>query len=93
MKDYNLIPNTPKGFQQITTVSSSTALTVPDDTEFAFIQCTGQPVRWRDDGTAPTATIGMTLAVGDTLLYTGNLHQLRFIETAASAVLNISYYR
>jgi len=49
-------------------------------------------VRWRDDGTAPTASVGMPLPAGTILSYDGDLSRIRFIETAASAALNISYY-
>lgn len=80
------------GYQQITDLSSSTTLTVPSGSTLAVIQCTAQNVRWRDDGTAPTATVGMQLAPGDYFFYTGELSNIRFIEEAASAVLNISYF-
>ena len=46
----------------------------------------------RDDGTAPTASVGMPLAVGVPLQYDGDLTGIKFIEQAASAKLNISYY-
>jgi hypothetical protein len=49
-------------------------------------------VRWRDDGTAPTASIGMPLAIGVSLSYDGDLKAIRFIEVLASANLNVSYY-
>lgn len=81
-----------KGYQQITSLSSATALTVPTGADRALIQATTQNVRWRSDGTNPTATIGMQLAAGDSLFYTGNLAALKFIEETASAVLNITYY-
>ena len=82
-----------KGFQQITVLTSSTALTVPAGARYAVIQCTGQPVRYRDDGTAPTATIGSRiLTTSDGLWYTAKLARLRFIEESATAVLNVSYY-
>ena len=51
-----------------------------------------QAVRWRDDGTDPTGSIGMPLAVGVSLIYDGDLTKIRFIEQAASAKLNISYF-
>lgn len=82
----------PLGYQQITSLSSSTALTVPRGAIVALIQPETQAVRWRDDGTAPTASVGMPLAVGETLPYTGYLENLRFIEQVASAKLNIAYY-
>jgi hypothetical protein len=34
----------------------------------------------------------MPLAVGVTLQYDGDLTQIRFIEQAGGAILNISYY-
>ena len=82
----------PLGYQQITSLSSSTALTVPQDATRALIQAESQQVRWRDDGTAPTASVGMTLDAGSTLAYTGNLAAIRLIEVSASAKLNVSYY-
>lgn len=88
------------GYQQITSLSSSTALTVPTTDKqglsgvptVAFITPENQAVRWRDDGTAPTASVGMPLAAGATLVYDGDLSLIRFIEQTASAKLNISYY-
>jgi hypothetical protein len=88
------------GYQQITSLSSSTALTVPSTNvegmackpRAALIVAESQAVRWRDDGTAPTASVGMPLAVGDPLFYDGDLTKIRFIEQTASAKLNISYY-
>jgi len=51
-----------------------------------------QAVRWRDDGTDPTSTVGMPLAAGVALQYDGDLTKIRFIESTAGAKLNISYY-
>lgn len=88
----------PLGYQQIAVLTSSSALTVPGaatgvtPARIAVIQCEGQPVRWRDDGTAPTASVGMRLLVGQELRYDGDLNSIRFIEEAASAKLNVSYY-
>lgn len=88
------------GYQQITSLSAAANLTVPvtdksgnkQQATFALIIAESQAVRWRDDGTAPTASVGMTLAVGVPLQYDGDLTNIKFIETAASAKLNISYY-
>ena len=81
------------GYQQLTSVSSSTALTVPKGATMALIVPENQSVRWRDDGTAPTAGVGMLLTVNSSLNYDGDLNKIRFIETLASAKVNISYYR
>lgn len=83
---------TPKGYQQIVGLAASTALTVPAGALVAVITTEGQNVRWRDDGTAPTAAIGFNLNVGQALFYDGSLAALKFIQQAATATLNISYY-
>ena len=88
------------GYQQITSLSSATGLTVPPRTpnglnekaNFALIVAEGQSVRWRDDGTAPTASVGMPLVVGVPLQYDGDLNKIQFIEQVSGAKLNISYY-
>jgi hypothetical protein len=60
---------------------------------YAVIQNTGTAsVRWRDDGIAPTATVGMVLAVGAELDYAGDIGRLQFIQTAAGAQLEITLY-
>ena len=88
------------GYQQITSLSAAASLTVPVTTPnglnakpvFALIVCESQAVRWRDDKTAPTASIGMPLAIGVPLQYDGDLINIQFIEQVAGAKLNISYY-
>lgn len=88
------------GYQQITSLSAAANLTVPTTDKsgnkqqptFALIIAESKDVRWRDDGTAPTASVGMPLAVGVPLQYDGDLTNIKFIETAASAKINISYY-
>lgn len=89
------------GYQQISTLSSAQSLTVPSvdpstglnvTPSFALITPETNGVRWRDDGVAPTASVGMPLAAGVTLQYDGDLKKIRFIEQTASAKINISYY-
>lgn len=80
------------GYQQITDLSSAAALTIPPGATLALIVPETQNVRWRDDGTAPTASVGMPIYVGASLSYDGDLNRIRFIQEAASAKLNISYY-
>lgn len=81
------------GYQQITTVSAAVGLTLPAGTSRARVTVSGQAVRYRDDGANPTAAVGMPLAAGSTTDFgTQQLSQLRFIEAAASATLDVSYY-
>lgn len=81
------------GYQQITDLSSATALTVPRGAKWALIVPTAQAVRWRDDGTAPTASAGMPLAADSYFNYTASdLSKIKFIEAASGAELNVTYY-
>jgi len=80
------------GYQQITSLSAATALTVPTGATMALIVPETQAVRWRDDGTDPTASVGMPVAVGESLNYDGDLKRIRFIQQTASATINVSYY-
>lgn len=89
----NLIGFKSLGYQQVTNLTAAVGLTIPAGASIALLQVTGQNVRWRDDGTDPTASIGMILnADADPYPYSGDLSAIRFIETAASAVLNVAYY-
>ena len=88
------------GYQQITSLSASTGLTVPQfdlnglacKPSIALITPETQGVRWRDDDVAPTSSVGMPLAAGVTLQYDGDITKIKFIEQSASAKLNITYY-
>ena len=80
------------GYQQITSLSSAQALTVPVGATMALIVPEAQAVRWRDDGVNPTASVGMPIAVGESFNYDGDLKRIRFIQQTTSATLNISYY-
>lgn len=82
----------PLGYQRLAALATAAPLTIPKAARAALIQAESQPVRWRDDGTAPTASAGMLLDAGETLFYVGSLDALRFIEAQAPAVLNVSFY-
>lgn len=89
----------PAGYTQITTLTtavglgSGTLATIPPNAVFAMIRPEVQAVRWRDDGIDPTAAVGMPLAVGETLVYTGKMSAFKAIEQVASAKLNVTFYR
>lgn len=83
----------PLGYQQLTVTTVQT-LTVPPGATLAIIDVEAQAVRWRDDGVAPTATIGMPIAVSDlALVYSGNLAALQFIAQVAGGIIDVSYYK
>lgn len=85
----------PLGYQQITNLSSAASLSIPAGTRLILITPEAQAVRWRDDGINPTSSVGYPLAAGAELRYTGWADaqpNLKFIEQAASARLNVMYY-
>lgn len=84
----------PCGYQQISavTLAAATGLTVPANAKYAFIQVDTAPVRWRDDATNPTASVGIQLAAAGSFWYYGNLAAIKFILASGSPVLNVSYY-
>ena len=87
---------TPLGYEQLETADIATAnslQSIPNGAQFALIQCDEEDVRWRDDGTNPTATVGIVLPATKIIWYTGDLTKIKFIRTAANAALNISYYK
>jgi hypothetical protein len=81
------------GYQPITSLSTATALTVPAGATVAYIQVSGAAIRYRDDGTTPTASVGMPVPVGSMLTYSGSLSAIQFIQQTAGAVLDVSYYK
>jgi len=89
---------TPLGYDQLTSLSTPTLLSsvpggIPAGAVYAFIDVSGAAVRYRDDGVAPTASVGMPVAINTQLQYFGNLAAIEFIQQAAGAVLDISFYK
>ena len=87
--------SSPFGYQQLTGISASVALTVPAGATWASIVVEAQGVRYRDDGVAPTASVGMPVSSGSQLIIYGvaEMTAIRFIQQTAGAVLNVSYYQ
>src|SRR5882724_12627220 len=87
----------PLGFQVLSNLPVSTTLAVPAGAAFAKICVEGVAVRYRDDGVAPTATVGMPLAPLLSLTsqpgcmqYAGTLSALQFIQQAPGASMDVS---
>jgi hypothetical protein len=92
---------TPLGYQQITsgTIGSATSLTLPTNAagggqvRWAYICAETATIRWRDDGTSPTASVGQPLFASTCFQYSGALNKIKFIASATPATLDVSYYR
>lgn len=54
----------------------------------------GATVRWRNDGTAPTAAVGNRIIQDTGLVYTANsLDNLQLIQETAGAKLNVAIFK
>lgn len=77
------------------TLATAQSLALSGQANYVVIQCEGttsDSVRWRDDGTAPTTTVGMQLIGGQEMDYFGDLSQIQFIAAAGSPILNYTIY-
>lgn len=73
--------------------AAAKALIVPAGALAAQITVSGANVRYRDDGVAPTATVGMPVFQATSWLYSGPLTAIQFIAQSGNATLDVSYYR
>jgi hypothetical protein len=96
----NFIAEKPLGYAQAAAGTFDTAktlavagITVPDGTALILIVAEAQAIRWRDDGIAPTTTVGQPLAVSTELRYTARgSRALQIISQAAGAIVNFVFY-
>lgn len=89
---------TPAGFCQLTLSGTAAGLStctggIPVGSSNVFIIDETANSRWRDDGTAPTTTVGMLFSSGTSLSYQGDLTAIQFIAVSGSPVLDISFYK
>jgi len=99
--DYN--PLVTFAFEALAGTNTSVGLTAsvfnPDTSpaaKCAVVQCETAQVRYRMDGTDPTASVGVLLEVGDELVIWGStdINEIEFIRTGGvSAQLNVHYSR
>jgi hypothetical protein len=67
---------------------------IPSRAVAALVRAEGANVRWRDDGTDPTAALGMLLATTDAQpqQFYGDLSRIKFIKAADGASLHVTFY-
>lgn len=94
----------PMGYCQITNLSSAVSLvtascstgSVPAQGIIAEICVSTAAIRYRDDGTAPTTSIGIPVGAGICYPYSvaeGGFGALSLIQQTAGAVVDISFYK
>lgn len=93
----------PCGYAQYTSMAAAIALTSAPASGVALaaasftpkrcvITVEGAGIRWRDDGTDPTTTVGMPVSAGASFEYTGPMGAIKLIQQSASATINVVYY-
>jgi len=89
------------GHQQLTVSSSAVGLTKPTGLRprRALINVQTNAIRWRADGTDPSATVGNPLAAGERLDWTDPMgdyshliDNIKFIRQSADATLDVEYF-
>jgi len=86
----------PLGYQQMPSLGVAIPLAnIPKGAIYATVICSGQPIRWLDNGGIPTATTGNPLPINTEILLgeTAGLSGISLIQTAASATCDVSYYK
>jgi hypothetical protein len=79
------------GFRQITGLSSAKGCPLANGSAVMF-RPMAQAIRYRLDGVAPTASIGMHVAVGECVWFVGDLTKLSFIEVTSGATIDLHVF-
>lgn len=84
-----------QGYQQVTSLSTSAAANLPSIPQNAqsvliFVESAG--IRWRDDGTDPTSSVGNPISSGQAFCYANDPHAMRIIGQTGTPTVNITYY-
>ena len=89
------------GYCQITNLAASTAIvtascatgSVPANFSALDLIVEAQAIRYETNGSAPTAAIGMPLAVGTEKIFVlTNFANLRLIQQVAGAIVNLEFF-
>jgi len=78
-----------------TTISAATSFTAPERANAALMSALTQSCNFTIDGTAPTATVGLTLKAGDSAIMIPVIpgQIIKVIEQTATANFNIQWVR
>lgn len=82
------------GYYQLTSLSS--AQKVPGAGAIVMLQAEAQNLRYRVDGVAPTASVGMILTAGECVTLNvghGNIQNIQVIEITGGGILNATVYK
>lgn len=91
------IRRAPCGYWQAT-VTTLTPVSIPTacgtNPQLAVIKAEAQALRYRDDGIAPSATVGQPVATADgPIQYEGTISALQFIAQTAGGIVDVLFYK
>lgn len=91
-------PMVPVGYCQLAVSTAALVSTctggIPIGASVAYLSVETANIRWRDDGTAPTTSVGMPIvAAAAPFLYQGDLTKLEVVAVSGSPVLDIAFYK
>jgi hypothetical protein len=78
------------------TTSSMASLTsgsIPAGATMVYLVLETAAARYRDDGAAPTTSVGQPIAQNGTLFYSGTISAMKLIAQTGSPVLDMLFYR
>ena len=79
--------------QMALAVGTNATLTVPTGATLAEICVEGAAVRYRDDRTAATTSLGILVNAGVCFAYSGPLASMSFTAQSGSPTIDVSYYK
>lgn len=93
-------PAPPLGVVTLSVGATATGFStsLPAGSQFAVISIETETVRYRDDGTNPTATVGvllpLTVTLGEPWVYSSpaGLSKITFIATTATSTITAAFY-
>jgi hypothetical protein len=90
-------PQTPKGYYQAsvsTVVDLATAIgaSIPSGARGVWITPESAGIRFRDDGTDPTASVGQPVAPDQSWPYIGTLSALKLVAKAGTVTVNFLFF-
>jgi hypothetical protein len=95
-KDAQLVPS---GCFQVSvgaaasTLAALSGAAIPANARVVHMQPEGADIRWRDDGTAPTAAVGSRIYAGTDYPYNGTLSAVQLIAVSGTVTVNLRFYQ
>lgn len=83
---------TPLGFDSFGPINTATGVTAPPGTTLMIFIVIGGNARWRDDGVAPTASVGMPVLETLPYQFAGSFAQFKIIGESPGVTFSCSFY-